>query len=512
VGWLERILIRGLEPLVDRRWIKNRLPVSTDTNLRLGNASAAFGRRGTAPVVLTPRQRLSHSASFGASGAGKTVQQLGTEIHDIETGQPFLKLELHDAVDKLLRVVARKVVSGEISEDVLNDILLISPGYGSWCVTVDPLHCPVPEFAPIKVAAFMRLIRTVWKDTLGPQTHEFAQNLLILMAERKLPLASITHLLSDKVALRTHVLGVVNGGAREYFLTRFLTWSPRRQSQVMEAFLNKVTVFLSDPRIAAMLSTSDPDINFRRIIDQKKTVLIEVSKAQFLESADLLAAMILIDLLQAVFSREDLPEERRHPFLIVIDEFPSFAGILPTTSYLNETRKYGCGVSLISQTFASLDRDVLSSIRTNCFTQLYFRLSPEDAKIAVAGLHGEARELLARELVSLPTGTAMLMLGGGSPQRIKIDNTPVPDRLSDREKEIIDRIRRNVGRPLDLSRGAPAPGPVAARVTASPAPAVAKPASASPDSTSSQSKPVVKFRRQPKTAGRETDGFVEGDV
>ncbi len=497
MGLIERNIIKLIEPILDGHWNSKDSLVSSNTSLKLGSASAAFGRKGSTPVLLTPRQRLSHGASFGASGAGKTVQQRGVEIHDIKNRQPIMKLELHDAVDKLLRVIARGVVSGEIGEDIVNDIWVVSPGYSSWSVTVNPLHCPSPELAPVKIAAMMRLLRSVWSNTLGPQTHEFTQNLLILMAEKNLPLASITGLVSDKMALRAHAMNLLNIPAREYFLTRFLSWSSRRQSQVMEAFLNKVTIFLSDPRIAAMLSASSPDINFRNIIDQKKTVLIEISKAQFFDSAGLLAAMILIDLLQAVFSREDIPEEKRHPFFINIDEFPSFAAVLPATTFLNETRKYGCGVTLVSQTFASLDRDLLSSIRTNCYTQLYFRLSPEDAKIAVAGLQGEARELLAKELVSLPMGTAILMLGGAPPQRLQIENIPVPDRLSNREKEIIDRIRKNVGAPLDLTTGGM---PIASTTV-----------STIPTSPVVAAKPK-KLSSALKASTTVMDDFVEGDV
>jgi hypothetical protein len=293
-----------------------------------------------------------------------------------------------------------------------------------------------------------------------------------------------------------------------------LSWSPRRRTQVAEAFLNKVTIFLADPRIAAMLDAPVSDIDFRRAMDQRKTILIEISKGQFFDSVGLLASMILVSLQQATFSRSDLPEAARTPYFIVIEEFPAFASSVTVEPFLNESRKFGVGLTLIAQTFASLDKGLLSSIRANCQTQMFFRLSPEDARIAAAGLTGEVRDLIARDLVSLPTGTAMLMQGGGPPQRLRIDYTPVPERLTTREKEIIDRIRRNVGRPLDLSRGATAPGPVAARVTAPTSPAVAKPtpSPASPNPTASRPKPVVKAKPEPKTSARATDGFLEGDV
>ncbi|HOO92759.1 MAG TPA: type IV secretion system DNA-binding domain-containing protein, partial [Opitutales bacterium] len=456
---IERNVIRILEPILDRRWIKKGLPAPIDTNLRIGNASAAFGRKGSKPVSLTVEQRLRHQIKAGATGSGKSVSENNDRIHDFIVGQPFLELDCHDSIEKLLRTLARNITAGKIPESVIDDIWLVSPANDKWCVRINPLECPSPEKAPVKIAPLMELLRVFWGDVMGPQTHEFTQNLLILLAERKIPLPQVSSLLSDTVSLRTHSLSLLNHRAREYFLGRYLSWSPRRRTQVAEAFLNKVTIFLADPRIAAMLDSPVSDIDFRRAMDQHKTILIEISKGQFFDSVGLLASMILVSLQQATFSRSDLPEAARTPYFIIIEEFPAFASSVTVEPFLNESRKFGVGLTLIAQTFASLDRGLLSSIRANCQTQMFFRLSPEDARIAAAGLTGEVRDLISRDLVSLPTGTAMLMQGGGPPQRLRVDYTPVPDRLNDRERQIIERIRKNIGSPLDLSHGAPTPTP-----------------------------------------------------
>jgi hypothetical protein len=510
MGWFERIVIRGLEPVLDGRCLKKGMPVTADANLKLGDARAAFGRKGSAPVSLTIDQRLRHQLKVGATGSGKSVSELGDRLHDIATGQPFLMLDCHDSIEKLLRTLARRITAGDIPESVIKDIWLVSPANDKWCVRINPLECPSPEKAPVKIAPLMELLRVFWGDVLGPQTHEFTQNLLILLAERKLPLPQVGRLLSDTVNLRTHAMSLLNHRARDYFLGRYLSWSPRRRTQVAEAFLNKVTIFLADPRIAAMLDAPTSDIDFRKAMDQHKTILIEISKGQFFDSVSLLASMILVSLQQATFSRSDLPEPARTPYFIVIEEFPAFASSVTVEPFLNESRKFGVGLTLIAQTFASLDRGLLSSIRANCQTQMFFRLSPEDARIAVAGLTGEVRDLISRDLVSLPTGTAILMQGGGLPQRLRIDYTPVPDRLSAHEEDIIDRIRKNIGRALDLSRGTAAPSPAAAEARSIQPSVVVSPPVESPKTAASPRR-VTSAEPKPRTTGKVTDGFVEGD-
>jgi len=505
MGMIERKMIRLIEPIFDPRRFKPSLVTGKHPQLTLGDAQAAFGRKGSTPVSLSIEQRLRHGLSVGSTGSGKSVSLLGNLIQDLRAEQPFLMLDCHDSIEKLLRTLARNITAGEIPEKVIDNIWLISPANDKWCVRINPLECPSPDKAPVKIAPLMELLRVFWGDVLGPQTHEFTQNLLILLAERKLPLPQVGKLLSSTVDLRTHAMGLLNHRAREYFLSRYLSWSPRRRTQVAEAFLNKVTIFLADPRIAAMLDTSKSDVDFRRAMDERKTILIEISKGQFFDSVGLLASMILVSLQQATFSRSDLPEAKRTPFFIVIEEFPAFASSVTVEPFLNESRKFGVGLTLVVQTFASLDRALLSSLRANCQTQLFFRLSPEDARIAAAGLTGEVRDLISRELVSLSIGTAMLMQGGGTPQRLRIPFTESPNRLSAREKDIIERIRKNVGAPLDLTGGAmPAPSAKPAKHTT--AKADTPPAPVTPP------KPAPTARPKPRSTKKITGGFVEGDV
>ncbi len=504
MGLIERNMIRMIEPIFDRRRLKKGHPVSAHSSLKLGSAQAAFGRKGSTPISLSIEQRLRHGLSVGSTGSGKSVKLLGTLLQDLKARQPFLILDCHDSIEKLLRTLARRITAGEIPEKIINDIWLVSPANDKWCVRVNPLECPAPEKAPVKIAPLMELLRVFWGDVLGPQTHEFTQNLLILLAERQVPLPQVAKLLSSTVELRAHAMNLFNHRAREYFFSRYLSWSPRRRTQVAEAFLNKVTIFMADPRIAAMLDAPRSDIDFRRAMDERKTILIEISKGQFFDSVGLLASMILISLQQATFSRSDLPETARTPYFIVIEEFPAFASSVTVEPFLNESRKFGVGLTLIAQTFASLDRALLSSLRANCQNQLFFRLSPEDARIAVAGLTGEVRDLIGRELVSLPIGTAMLMQGGSTPQRLRINHTRIPGKLSTRENEIIERIRKNVGAPLDLSGGITPPASVIKLATTVTPVATAAPAT--------PSKPAPSTRAKSATTKKVTGGFVEGDV
>ena len=447
MGFIERKIIRLFEPILYRpstsyesRPRANHLPI--------GMAQAAYGKKGIQAMELNVQERLRHLLRLGATGSGKSVGELGNRLQDVRKGQPFLMLDCHDTIDKLVRLVARDVIEGRIKEQTINNIYLVAPKERDWTVVINPYECLNPTDAPYKVGPIIEVLDVIWGDILGAQTLQFTRALKILMAEGNIPMSATARLLDDPAELRAHAMALNHSETREYFLSRFLSWSPRRRSQVAEAYLNKIGEFLAHPGIAAMLSSAKSDLDFRKAMDDGKTVLISLDKAELFGSVDLLASLILVSLRQATFSRGDLPEHERQPYFIVIEEFPSFASSVTVEPFLNESRKFGVGLVLIAQTLASVHGSLLSSLRANCLTQIIFRVSPEDAKIIVAGLAGEEKELIYRQLVSLPIGTAIVIQGGCNPQKLSIPNVQIPEKLTSDEEDIINQIRHNIGRPI----------------------------------------------------------------
>ena len=387
MGLLERNVIRLIERLTQLKSREQRKEQRRELRreLRLGMACSVYSHDNHDAAFLGISDRLRHLAIMGNSGGGKSVALMGHLLQTLRNGDGGLVIDTHDLIEKLLSLIVRQIVSGRLPASIIENIWWIDPAFRSWCVRLNPIDCPTPELAPERVARFLRLLSVIWGDIMGAQTQQLTQNLLILMAERRFPLTSAVDLLTSPSTLRDHAQLLLNARSKEYFLKQFLTWTRQRQAQIAEAFINKISALLSDPRIAAMLSSPDSDIDFRLAMDQGKMVFISINRGQFFDSASLLASMILISLQHATFSRADLPERERRPFFLAIEEFPSFAGSVSVEPFLNEARKFGVGLALVAQTFASLDRSLLSAIRANCSTQILFRLSPEDAQFACSG-------------------------------------------------------------------------------------------------------------------------------
>jgi hypothetical protein len=81
-------------------------------------------------------------------------------------------------------------------------------------------------------------------------------------------------------------------------------------------------------------------MDFRDIMDNKKILIMNLSKGKIGEDASrLLGALCITKLQLAAMSRVNIPEEERKDFYLYVDEFQNFA----TESFANilsEARKY----------------------------------------------------------------------------------------------------------------------------------------------------------------------------
>src|SRR3990167_8882009 len=103
---------------------------------------------------------------------------------------------------------------------------------------------------------------------------------------------------------------------------------------------SKFDNFLANEIMRPIIAQEKSAFNFRDIMDNKKILLINLSKGRLGElNSSLLGLIIVGKLLIAALSRTDIPEESRSDFYLYIDEFqnvttPSIATIL------SEARKY----------------------------------------------------------------------------------------------------------------------------------------------------------------------------
>jgi hypothetical protein len=158
-------------------------------------------------------------------------------------------------------------------------------------------------------------------------------------------------------------------------------------------------------------------------MDQGMVLLINTDKGQLGdEPSDLLNALFMAKLQMAAFSRSDVQETQRVPWMLYIDEFQnivsdSFAVVL------SEARKYRLALAMAHQSLEQVPRDIRRIILGNTGLQMYFRINRQDAEIlAKEGFVYSGYEV---KMVSMAGGTRYWSLGEEWEQHIEeLQNLP----------------------------------------------------------------------------------------
>jgi hypothetical protein len=143
---------------------------------------------------------------------------------------------------------------------------------------------------------------------------------------------------------------------------------------------NKVGQFLSSTVIRNIVGQETSTIDIRKIMDEQKILLIDLSMGKIGEdNSALLGSMLITKIQMAAMSRADMPKHLRVPFYLYVDEFQNFA----TDSFaviLSEARKYGLSLMMANQYIAQMPENVANAVFGNVGSIIAFRVGAQDAE------------------------------------------------------------------------------------------------------------------------------------
>ncbi len=180
------------------------------------------------------------------------------------------------------------------------------------------------------------------------------------------PSCPLSRLLTD-TAYRNQLTGRLHDPlVRNFWHNDFAHWKPQLKAEAVSPVLNKVGAFLSSPILRAIVGQPHSTLKLREILDERKILIVNLSKGRMGEDASSLLGSLLVTGLQlAAMSRADRPEaDRGSPFFLVVDEFQNLATSAFAT-ILSEARKYRLGLTLSHQFLEQVDEPTLAAIFGN---------------------------------------------------------------------------------------------------------------------------------------------------
>jgi len=314
---------------------------------------------------------------LGTNGTGKTTLLDNIMLQDIEAGHGLCFLDPHgDAIkDILIRIPSNRE----------NDVILLNPLHTSMPFGLNPFACPDPssdEQVALTSGFVMHVFERVWG--VGPETPRLAQvlrNVTISLIENDLTMAEIPRLLQDST-FRSGVVRNVKNDQVRLFWQAYGNLKPSEQLERVDSTLNKIDAFLTQPLISRIFGQKRDTIDWRSAMDEGKIVLVELSP-RLGDIATLIGSVIIGKILDAAYSRVDIPAKDRRLFSLVVDECQRYA-TEDFVTLLSEGRKFSIA-PVIAHQFRDQFSEKMKGASFNAYSSVIFQIAAED-KDEVAAL------------------------------------------------------------------------------------------------------------------------------
>lgn len=345
----------------------------------------AFGMneyRGQSTLLRIAREdRRRHMYIIGQTGTGKTVTMQAMIAQDMENGDGLTVLDPHGALAEW--------VLANVPKERMDDVIYFNPGdvqypLGLNMLEFDPAN---PQDKTLIIDELFEIMAKLYdlKETGGPQFERYFKNAMFLLLdnyERQIPtLADMSRVFVDE-AFRNDLLAHESNPVVKQFWELEATKTTGDQSLANFAgyITSKIDTFTSNDFLRPIINQPRSVIDFRDIIENRKILVVNLSKGKIGDlNANLLGMVIVGKLRRAALQRDtkraDLPDH-----YLYMDEFHNFTTD-SISVILAEARKYRLCLIMAHQFIKQLDDAIRDSVFGNVGTAVVYRVSPEDAEM-----------------------------------------------------------------------------------------------------------------------------------
>ncbi len=331
-------------------------------------------------IRIAQKDRRRHLYAIGQTGTGKSnfLQEMAKQ--DAREGRGFCFIDPHgDAIEDILTAIPK-----ERAQDVIVfDPSDVERPFGLNMLEYDLAY---PEQMTFVINEMIGIFDQLYdlKATGGPMFEQYMRNAMLLVMsdpDSGSTLLEISKVLSDEEFRAMKLSKCTNQIVVDF-------WTKEAEKAGGEAALanmvpyitSKLTPFISNDMMRPIISQQKSTINFRDIMDNKKILLIALSKGKIGEiNARLLGMVMVGKILMAALGRTNIPENDRVDFYLYLDEFQNVT-TNSIAQILSEARKYRLCLVLAHQFIAQLKEEISKAVFGNVGSMVALRVGPEDAE------------------------------------------------------------------------------------------------------------------------------------
>jgi len=321
--------------------------------------------------------RSKHVYVIGKTGMGKSTLLENMAIQDIQNGNGVAFFDPHGGTaEKLLEYVPKERVK---------DVLYFAPFDTDYPISFNIMEDVGADKRHLVVNGLMSIFEKIWEDAWSARMAYILQNTLLALLEYPgATLLAVNRMYADKAFRKKVVDNITDVSVKSFWVDEYAKFTDRYAQEATPAIQNKIGQFAGNPLIRNIIGQSKSSFNPRQIIDDKKIVIVNLSKGRVGEgNARLLGSMLITKFYLAAMSRSDekasvlakLPQ-----FYLYVDEFQSFAD-KSFSDILSEARKYKLNLTIAHQYIEQMDEEVRDAVFGNVGTMIVFRVGAYDADV-----------------------------------------------------------------------------------------------------------------------------------
>lgn len=386
-------------------------------------------------IHLGREDRMRHFYVIGQTGTGKTNIMLNMITQDIKNGDGCCYIDPHGT--DIQTILSR------IPKERIDDVIYFDPAYtarpmGLNMLEYDPKY---PEQKTFVVNEMMGIFNKLFDMKIGggAMFEQYFRNSAFLVMEDPesgSTLLEITRVLADKKFRDYKISKCKNPIIKQFWVSAEQTTGDQSLANFVPYISSKFDNFISNDIMRPVVLQQNSVFNFRKIMDEKKILLVNLSKGRLGDINSNLIGLVLVGKIQmAALSRVDMFGKPMNDFYLYIDEFQNVTTD-SIASILSEARKYRLSLNIAHQYITQLEENIKNAVFGNVGSMAVFRVGTEDA----AFLEPKFKPIFtAADITKLDNYNAyMSMLVNGQPTKPFNIRTLAPEKGN---PDIVDNLK-----------------------------------------------------------------------
>ncbi|HEY6815851.1 MAG TPA: type IV secretion system DNA-binding domain-containing protein, partial [Croceibacterium sp.] len=400
------VIASGFLPGTNPHDVFDRLVMPTRHKSDNGTELAALYLSGTPfedvfdhPVTFSvpDAMRFEHCHVIGGTGHGKT-QLLQRMIHaDFasarDDGRSVIVIDSQgDLIQKLVRL---DLFDPDDPSSLADRLVVIDPADVEYPPSLNLFDAPVQRLEEYRPAdreralnGLIELYETFFGALLGAELTQkqgviFRYLARLMLAIPGATIHTLMQLMEDSRPFKEH-MGNLDGSARHFFATEF---SHPSFAATKKQILKRLWGVLSTPAFERMFAQRANKLDLFEAMNEGKIVFINTAKDLLkTEGSALFGRFFVAMIAQAALERSAIPEHKRTPTLLYVDEAQEYFDDTIET-ILSQARKYKVGITAAHQTLDQLSPRLRAAFLSNTSCKCAGGVSAKDARALASELH-----------------------------------------------------------------------------------------------------------------------------